>query len=180
MVTALHLLATTEEPTGIAALGLDPLAILAQAATFLVLLWVVKRFALEKIVKTLEERRKTIDDGVRLGLKMEAEEAKLAERIEAELRKTRAQADKIIAEAQTEAGEIIKGAQDEAVTRVDQMLADARSKIDEDMKRARAELQKDMRSLVAEATEVIIEEKLDAKKDESLIQRALSSVGVRQ
>ena len=60
-----------EEPAGIAALGIDPLAILAQAGTFLVLFWVVKKFALNKISATLEERRKTIDQGVRLGQKRE-------------------------------------------------------------------------------------------------------------
>ena len=56
-----------EETKGIGALGIDALAILAQAATFLILFLIIKKFALEKIVATLEKRRKTIDDGVRLG-----------------------------------------------------------------------------------------------------------------
>jgi F-type H+-transporting ATPase subunit b len=186
MVTALHLFAEAathaaeaaghaeEEAGGISALGLDPLAILAQAATFLLLFWVVKHFALEKIVKTLEERRKTIDDGVRLGIKMEAEEVKLEEKIEAELHKARQGADKILADAQNEGGQIVKAAQDEAVQKVDQMLADARARIDEDMQKARKALEKDILGLVAEAAEVIIEEKLDEKKDNSLMQRALA------
>lgn len=169
-----------KEPEGIAALGIDPLAILAQAGTFLVLFWVVKKFALDKIAHTLEERRKTIDNGVRLGQKMEAEEARLEEKIEEELRKTRAKADKILAEAEREGGEVIRAAEDKAAEKVDQMLADARTKIDEDMAKARKQLEKDILALVAEATEVIIEEKLDAKKDESLIQRALATVGVRR
>ena len=169
-----------EEATGIAALGIDPLAILAQAATFLLLFWVVKKFALDKIGATLEERRKTIDQGVRLGQKMEAEQAKLEEKIEAELRKTRNQADKIIAEAQNEAGELVKAAEVRAAEKVDEMIADARARIDEDMVKAKKALEKDILALVADATEVIIEEKLDSKKDESLIQRALSSVGVRR
>lgn len=169
-----------EEPAGIAALGIDPLAILAQAGTFLVLFWVVKKFALDKIVNTLEERRKTIDSGVRLGQKMEAEEARLEEKIEEELRKTRAKADKILAEAEREGGEVVRAAEDKAAEKVDQMLADARVKIDEDMAKARKQLEKDILALVAEATEVIIEEKLDARKDESLIQRALATVGVRR
>lgn len=169
-----------EESAGIAALGIDPLAILAQAGTFLVLFWVVKKFALDKIAATLEERRKTIDSGVRLGQKMEAEEAKLEEKIEEELRKTRGKADKIIADAEREAGDVIRAAEDKASEKVDQMLADARARIDEDMVTARKQLEKDILKFVAEATEVIIEEKLDAKKDESLIQRALSTVGVRR
>ena len=50
-----------------------PLAILAQAATFLVLFFVIKKFALDGIVSTLEKRRKTIDDGVRLGREISAQ-----------------------------------------------------------------------------------------------------------
>lgn len=169
---------SAEESAGIAALGLDPLAILAQTGTFLVLFWVVKKFALDKISKTLEERRQTIDKGVRLGVKMEAEEAKLQERVEEQLKKARGESDKIIVEAQRESGEIIKAAQDQAAAKTDQMITDAHAKIDEDMACARKELEKDIRVLVADATEVILEEKLDARKDESLIRRALSSVGV--
>lgn len=163
-----------EEATGIAALGLDPLAILAQAGTFLVLFWVVKRFALDKIAATLEERRKTIDSGVRLGQKMEAEQAKLEEKIEAELHKTRTEADKILAEANREAGEVVKAAEDRASEKVEQMIKDAHARIEEDMQKARQELEKDILSLVAEATEIIIEEKLDEKKDNNLIGRALA------
>ncbi len=167
-----------KESAGISALGVEPWAILAQAVTFLLLFWIVKRFALDKIVATLEERRKTIDNGVRLGRKMEAEEAKLEDRIEESLRKTRGQADKIIAQAQSEAGEIIKAAEDKAAQRVDQMLADAHAKIQDDMLDARKALQKDMQALVAQATEAVLEEKLDAQKDESLIHKALTSMGI--
>ena len=162
------------EATGIAALGLDPLAILAQAGTFLLLFWVVKKFALGKIVQTLEERRKTIDDGVRLGLKMEAEQAKLEETVEAELQKARVASDQILAAAQKEAGEIIQAAEDKASQKVDQMVADAHVRIEDDMQRARKSLEKDILSMVADATEIIIEEKLDEKRDNNLIQRTLA------
>lgn len=169
----------TEEVSGIGALGIDILAILAQAVTFLVLFFVLKKFALDGIVKTLEKRRKTIDDGVRLGVEMEAEKAQLDEKVEALLRKARLQADEIIAGGHKESGEIIKAAEESASRKVEAMLADAQGKIEEDIAAARKGLEQEMRSLVAEATEVIIEEKLDAKKDESLIKRAFARVGSR-
>jgi F-type H+-transporting ATPase subunit b len=165
-----------EEAGGIAALGIDPLAILAQAGTFLVLFFIVKKFALEKIVASLEERRKTIDKGVHLGIEMEKERAKLEERIDESLRQTRTEADKIIAAAHQEAGDMIRQAEDAAARKVDAMLADAHVRIEEDMSKARQRLEKDMLNLVAEATEIIIAEKLDARKDESLIKRALAGV----
>lgn len=168
---------STEEVQGIGALGIDVLAILAQAATFLVLFFILKKFALDGIVATLEKRRKTIDDGVRLGIEMEAEKTRLDEKVDEVLRKARLDADAVIADGQKEAGEIIKAAEEAAGRKVDAMLADAHGKIEADITAARKRLEQEMRALVAEATEVIIEEKLDAKKDESLIKRAFARVG---
>lgn len=168
--------ATSEEPQGIAALGIDPLAILAQAGTFLVLFFIIKKFALDKIVATLEERRKTIDSGVRLGREMEAEKERLQDEISKELHKARSEADKIIAASHEEAGAILREAQEAASRKTDAMLADAHAKIEEDILTARESLQKEVLELVAEATAIITEEKMDAKKDMGIIERALAKV----
>jgi F-type H+-transporting ATPase subunit b len=162
-----------EEPQGIAALGIDPLAILAQAVTFLLTFWIIKKFALSKIVTTLEARRKLIDKGVLLGRKMEAEQERLEEKVAASLKDARREADKIINQAQQEGNEIIKAAEEKASKKVDDMIADAHAKIDDDLARARKDLEHEMLSLVADATEAIINEKLDPQKDNALIARAL-------
>ncbi len=168
--------ATEAEPQGIAALGIDPLAILAQAATFLLLFFIIKKFALDKIVKTLEDRRRTIDDGVRLGREMEAEKERLNEAVDKKLQEARVEADKIIAVSHEEAGAIMREAQEAATRKADAILADAHAKIEEDIIKARAGLQKEIVSLVADATAVIVEEKIDAQKDMNMIERALAKV----
>ncbi len=167
----------TEEVSGIGALGIDVLAILAQAFTFLVLFFIIKKFALDGIIKTLEKRRQTIDDGVRLGREMEAEKAALDAKVDDALKAARAEADEIIAGGQKEASQIIKAAEEAASRKAEAILADAHGKISEDIAAARKGLQQEMRTLVTEATEIIIEEKLDQRKDESLIKRALARVG---
>lgn len=172
--------AAAEEPAkkagGIGALGLDPWAILAQATTFLLLFWIIRRFALEKIVATLEERRKTIDKGVRLGIEMQAEKDELDFKVEAEFARARLETDRIIAEAQAEADALVKKAEIDARKNVNSILSDANDRIKDDVQKAKLELKKEMVGLVAEATEIILEEKLDAKKDDALLTRALSGV----
>lgn len=170
------LFAEAAEPQGIAALGLDPLAILAQAVTFLVLFFLIKKFALSKIVKTLEDRRKTIDKGVLLGMEMEKEKTALDEKVEALLQQARADADKIIAGGQAEAGSIIKKAEDDAKRKADALMADAHNRIGEDIERAKTELKKDMVELVATATGALVREKVDARKDTQLIEKILEEV----
>lgn len=172
--------ASTEEVSGIGALGIDPLAILAQAATFLLLFFIIKKFALTKIVTSLEARRKTIDDGIRLGREMEAEKEKLDEKVKATLKEARLESDKIIAASHEEAGSVIKEAEDVANRKADTMLADAHTKIEEDIEKARLGLEKEMRGLVAEATEAIIRTKLDSKADEKLLKQVFDEVGANK
>lgn len=165
-----------EEAEGIAALGLDPLAILAQALTFVVLFWIVKKYALEGIVNNLEERRKTIDKGVNLGIAMQAEQEELNQRIELELQKARKEADAILTDANKEAGSIIKAAEEKASTKVEGMIADAHARIDDDIRKAKKDLESEVATLVAYATETVLGEKIDGKKDDELIKRALAGV----
>lgn len=167
--------AAAEEPSGIAALGLDPWAILAQAGTFLLLFFIVKKFALEKIVATLEQRRKTIEDGVLLGREMEAEKAKLDEKVQETLQITRVEADKVLAAAKEEANEIIQKAQSTAEEKSDSILQDAQRKIEEEILAARKALEQEMRQYVADATEIVLQEKLTSQKDSALIEKALRS-----
>jgi F-type H+-transporting ATPase subunit b len=164
------------EKSGIAALGIKPLTILLQFATFVLLFVIVKKFALTSIVAALEKRRKAIDDGIRLGRAMEAEKAKLDATIEATMKQARADADKILAEAHQEAGEIVRQAEADAQTKVDAMFEDAHGKIESDLKKAHDQLKSEVLSLVADATEAVLEEKIDRAKDESLIRRALDGV----
>lgn len=171
-----HLFAATEDLEGIGALGIDPLAILAQGVTFLVLFYVIKKFALDKIVSMLQQRHEKIDSGVRLGYKMEKELASLNEKIEEEMQKARQKADNVLDEAHQESSEIIKAAEEKASHKVSQMLSDAEAKMVSDMERAKKELQRDVVSLVAEATEIVLREKLDEQKDMKLIKRAISEV----
>lgn len=166
----------TQEKTGAAVLGIDIKAILLQAGTFLLLFLIIKKFALKGIVETLEQRRLTIDKGVELGLEMEQKNAKFDEELKKLHRKAREEADSIIAEANKESGKIIKQGEEAAAKKADQMLKDAAARIDREMDVARQELKQEMLALVCEATEVIIEEKLDAKKDAGLIQRALGRI----
>jgi len=161
------------QKSGIAVLGINPVGLALQLITFLILFLLLKKFAFTSIVAMLEKRRKTIDDGVRLGQKMAAEQEKLEEEIAKTLHSARAEADKIIAAGHQEAGEVIKHAENTAARRIDTMLSDAQAKIDDDIKRARTELRRETLHLVAEAAGAVLEEKVDVSKDESLLNRAV-------
>jgi F-type H+-transporting ATPase subunit b len=168
--------AEAAEKEGIAVLGIDPKAIVLQAGTFVLLFLILKKFALRGIVDTLEKRRTTIDKGVALGIEMQSAKEKFDEELKGMQHKAKAQADEILAQAQKDATQIIKEGEESAAKKVDGMLKDATARIEREMQTARKELRGEMLALVSEATEVIIDEKVDAKKDASLIERALAKV----
>ncbi len=172
MIAFLHILAEGE-PSGIGALGIDPMAIVAQAITFLLFLWLLKKFALEKIVHTLEDRRKIIDDGILLGREMEKEKSELDARVTEALKQARADADKILADAQVEASERAKQSEAATKRKVEQMLEDAKARIETELREARKQLEGEMINLVIAATETLISQKLDPAKDNELIAKAL-------
>src|SRR3990167_9562671 len=140
VIQVLHILAA-EESGGISALGIDPLAILAQGVTFLLLFWVIKRFALGKIVDTLEKRRKTINDGITLGEEMAVEKEKLAEAVEQAMAKARTESGKIIASAGEETVRMLKDAEEKAAVKTAAMLKDAQAHITDEINKASQELE---------------------------------------
>lgn len=161
------------EASGIAALGFDPKAFLIQLVTFLLVFYILKRFAFGRIVDMLEKRRQTIEEGVTLSAKMTQEKEKLDKEVARQRAETRREAEALIADTQAQATVILKKAEASAAERANQIIEEAREKIDDEMARARRNLEKEMVGLVIEATEAVTREKLDAKKDGALITEAL-------
>ena len=172
MINTLTVLAATEEASteGIAALGLDPIQILAQAGTFLLLYWIVKKYAMEGIVKKLDQRHNDINRGLHLTAEMDKMKADLDSRVDTILRKARKDADGVIAEARTESGQIIQAAEEAAGRKADGIMRDAEGKIEREIVKARENLKGEMASLVTEATEAVLMQKLDASSDRKLVE----------
>lgn len=159
-----------EESQGIAALGIDPMAIGAQLLTFLVLFWVIKKFALSGIVKNLQKRHDDINRGLHLTAELDKQKAELDERVEALLKVARKDADKVIAEAHTESSKIIQAAESSAVRKAEDILKAAEGKIERDIADARNGLKSEMAGLITDATEAILNQKLDAGSDRKLVE----------
>ena len=162
-----------DSSSGIGALGVDGKALIIQLITFLLAFWVLKRYAFSPILKVMAERRQTIEKGVKLGEQMQKDKAELDAKVEAELHKARQEADGIIASAQDTSRQTIRQAEEAAKQKADGIIKAAEDRIAQDTARARRQLEGEIVSLVSEATEAIIGEKVDAKKDAALIEQAL-------
>jgi F-type H+-transporting ATPase subunit b len=162
-----------DSSSGIGALGLDGKALIIQLISFVLAFLVLKKWAFGPIIKAMERRRETIEKGVKLGEEMQKEKAAFEEKVAKALGDAREQADQIVGGAQSQAREAIHEAEDKARAKAETIIAEAQDRINQDTKRARQQLEKELAGLIAEATEAVVGEKVDANKDAALIDKAL-------
>jgi F-type H+-transporting ATPase subunit b len=157
----------------LANLGVDWKLFLAQAVNFLILLFVLHRYAYRPMLDFLEERTARIDKGLK---DSEAAHAKLSGREEKEKQ--------VLATARNEAKAIIGAAEESAKKRDAERLAETEAKtrhfteealvkIEEEKRKALSEAKQEIAEMVALSVEKILREKIDAKKDGKIIEDRL-------
>lgn len=174
MVTQLTQFA--DSSSGLGSLGIDGKAFIIQLVTFVLAYLVLRHWAFGPILKIMRERRNTIENGVKLGEKMKQEEAEAEVKIEKKLHEARAKADEILAGARDTSKQMVADAENDARAKAQGILDAAGERIEQETTQARRQLEKELVGLVSEVTGAVLEEKVDAKKDAALIERALKEV----
>ena len=176
MVQALTLFGATEHAEsaeGIGALGVSGSAFLIQLITFVLAYFILRKFAFGPILKILNQRRETIENGVLLGEQMRKEKAEFEETVAKELKDARLQADSIVTDAEAAARDTVRKAEEKAQDKAAQIVKDGKVRGEQEVVRARKALESELVGLISDATETIIGEKVDSKKDAALIDKAL-------
>jgi F-type H+-transporting ATPase subunit b len=159
--------------SGLGAFNLNLKAFLFQLATFVIVFLILKRWVFPKIASTLEERRQTLEKSLLQAKQTEEALTRAEARAEDILTRARAQADKALGEARQTSRGIISEAEAAAEKRAKLIVDEAASKLDQERQKLRHELRAELVDLVAEATEKVVEQKLDARQDSALIERAI-------
>lgn len=154
-------------------LGINGKLLLAQIINFLILLFVLYKFAYGPILKMLEERTDKIEKGLK-----DADEShkKLAEIVQKEkevMAEARKEAQAIIVKAEEQAKKSKDGIAIEAKAQAEKIMQDTEKKIEEEKNKMLAEVKGEVAKLVVLATEKVIAEKLDVAKDKEIIEKSL-------
>lgn len=157
-------------------LGVDWKLLLAQVVNFLVLLWVLRRFAYRPMLKFLDDRSKKIETGLR-DAKLASEKLSEMEKKEREvLEAARKESGAIVVRAKESAekmGEkIITESREEAA----RIMAETRKKIENERESLRAEMKQELSGLVLLATEKVLGEKMKDVKDENIVREAVKKL----
>lgn len=163
--------------SGISSLGINLKSFIFQLITFLIVLLILRRWVYPKLVATLEERRKTLEESLTQAKQTEEALARAEAQAGELLRKARAEADAALADANTRVEEIIAKGEETASVKAARIIKDAEEHLDKERQRLHNDLRQELAELVASATEKVLQKKLDEREDRALIERSLREIG---
>lgn len=155
------------------ALGIDVKLLIEQALAFLILVFLLGKFVYPALIKAVDGRRDAIEAGLKEAKESQEAAEKVQEQVGDLLQQARKDADDILARSHQDAATMLSDAEEKARQRAEQIVTDARAQLAADVRKAREALKTETIQLVAAATEHVIGEKLDERKDAGLIKTAL-------
>lgn len=165
---SLSVIAAAESGGG-SILEVNPGVVFWTVLTFIILLFVLKKYAWKPLLGALEERENSIKESLEAAEKAMGKAQEVSKENEAALREAELMAQKIRKEA-------IEGAEMLRTERIEktkeeaaQILEQARKTIEQEKKRAMLELRDEVARLAIQAASTIIDNQLDSEKNKKLV-----------
>ncbi len=146
-----------------------------QTVVFLVLLFLMAKFAWRPILNSVKNREESINDALASAETARKEMENLKADNEKLLQQARAERDAILKEAREMKEKVINDASTEAQKKADKIVADAKQSIEMEKKSAMAELKNQVAELSVEIAEKVVRKELSDKKEQNrMIEKMIS------
>ena len=133
---------------------------------FLIVLFILKKFAWKPIIKGLDDREAKIADSISLAEKVKNEMTQLKNDNEALLAKAREERAQMLKEAKETKDKIVNEAKEEAKVQATKIINDAQAVINQQKMAAVNELKNQVGKLVVEVSEKILRRELNNKAEQ--------------
>ena len=135
----------------------------AEAAVFLALIWFAKRFVWTWLLGKIEERQKTIADGLAEAERGRSSLADAQKQTDVMLREARNRAQEIVSAAEKAAQQRIEESKLQAKTEGERIVAAAHAQIQQEVQSAKQQLREQVAQLAVAGAEKILRREVDAK-----------------
>src|SRR5437762_8632215 len=152
--------------------GWDPKLFFSQVISFIIVAYLLKRFAYKPILGVLEQRRQQIADAQLNAEKIKQQLAEAEQRHAEILAKANAQAQKMIDEARESADHVAERKEQEAIAAAEQIIAKAREASVIEHEKTMAELKRELGRLVVDTTAKVTGKVLTADDQRRLQEEA--------
>lgn len=137
-----------------------------QTIVFLILLFLMAKFAWKPILSSVKNREQSINDALASAENARKEMQNLKSDNEQLLKEARAERDAILKEARELKEKVITDASEEAKVKADKIVADAKRSIEIEKQSAMAELKNHVAELSVEIAEKIVRKELSGKNEQ--------------
>jgi F-type H+-transporting ATPase subunit b len=133
---------------------------------FLIVFFILKKYAWPAIIKGLKDRQQSIADSLATAERIKAEMAEMKSENEALLAKAREERALMLKEAREIKEKIINEAKDQAKTEANKIVVEAQAAIETQKMAAITEVKNQVGKLVIEVSEKVLRRELNNKKDQ--------------
>src|SRR5438132_6842398 len=154
------------------AFGWTPQMFFSQVISFVIVAFLLWRFAYKPILAVLEERRRTIEEGQLNADKIKKELAEAEKRYQEIVAKGNADAQKMIDEARESAAHLSERKQQEAIAAAEQIITKAREAAAIEHERTMESLKRELGRLVVQTTAKVTEKVLTPEDQRRLQEEA--------
>ena len=145
------------------------LTLIGQSITFIFFVMFVMKFVWPPLVAALEERKKTIADGLAAAEKGKHDGELAKQRVLDTLKDAKAQAQDIINLAEKRASEIVEESKDTARVEGERIIAAANAELEQEVNRAREQLRGQVVSLAVSGASKVLKREIDEKANDDLL-----------
>ncbi len=172
------ILAQEEEGGGLlGALGVNLFSFLWQLFAFLVLLFVLRKYAYRPVMNMLDERANRIRNSMETAERVQREMAEMEQRSRQMLEQSRRESQAVITQAQQTAERIQAQAQESARNQANEIVSRAQVEINRERVEAMAQLRREVADLAITAASRVVRRELDPQTHIRLINETLAESG---
>lgn len=159
----------------LAKVGFDWQVALANFINFVIIFFVLKKFAFGPINKLIKERQEKIALGIENAKKAETELLMAEETGKEKISQAKNEANTIIGDAQKKGDEIVSLSQEEALIVKSSIIKDGEKQIAQKKESMTKELETETANILIDGIEKILKESLTKEQQESYIKKALAN-----
>jgi F-type H+-transporting ATPase subunit b len=150
--------------------------LLGQAITFAILIWFTMKFVWPPLTQAMQERAKTIADGLAAGERAKHDLEMAAKRSAEIIREAKEKAAEILAGGEKRASEIIEEAKAKAKAEGERIVVGAKAEIDQEVFRAKEQLRTQVSAIALAGAGKILGREIDAKAHNDLLEKLVAEI----
>ena len=150
--------------------------LIGPSIAFFVFVWFCLKFIWPPLMNALNERRKTIADGLAAAERGQHEQELAQKRAAEVLLQAKQQANEIIGRAEKRANEIVEEAKGDAKQEGARIITAAQAEIDQEVHRAREALRTQVVGIALAGAEKVLEKEIDAAAHGELLNKLVAEI----